>query len=279
MQRHHLTLTKSFVCAAVALGLFAASSANAAPKVYTVDHTMSSLTLSGSMTVLGVPLPLMAQAPGSLTTTYGAAGTSTITADVTATTIDIIGASILADDNTSAPGLWTPAPGSTAGSAPGSYGSAFTIFTPFDLPLATRAFGLTLSSGGTIALSGSGDFSTIPVIGTVSSGVTDLGGPLVPGPVPVPMVGLGGVSIDPAGMGSLTTVGLEEILTVPVDISIAFLVPAPPPAPLGTMIPITATLTGTIVAKTPVVPEPASMSMLLAAVGLCVPGRRSRPRK
>lgn len=103
-----------FIHLAVALVLisnFSLRRASAIPMVFGIDNSRSQIAISG--TVAGSPFS--AQGPGALTTSYNGA----INADLTGSTIQFTGGSnIDAETN----GVWQPAAGGGAGSAPADYG-------------------------------------------------------------------------------------------------------------------------------------------------------------
>ena len=85
---------------------------SAVPVVFTVDSSQSQLTASGKL----FANTFSPQAPGSLTTTYS----GTINADLTDTTIQFTGGSLIAAQTN---GIWQPAQGGVAGIAPADYGA------------------------------------------------------------------------------------------------------------------------------------------------------------
>ena len=96
----------------LALGLVCCTTAGAAAAVFTVDPARSAITLSGN--VLGYSF--QEQKAGSLTAPFE----GTLNADVTDTSIQFTGSSVLAARNT---GEYEPLPGGAAGSAPANYGA------------------------------------------------------------------------------------------------------------------------------------------------------------
>ncbi len=100
----------------------------AGPAVFTLDPANSFLALSGSVTLpLGLGVVSFAeQGPGSLTTHYS----GTVLLDLTPPTIQFPGgSSIVAQTN----GVWQPAGGGVAGSAPADYGA--------EIPISLGVFG------------------------------------------------------------------------------------------------------------------------------------------
>jgi len=99
----------------ICFGLFASQwlpQASAVPMVFTLDDTQSQITLSGMM----FGSVFTAQGPNSLTANYS----GTINADVTGTTIQFTGGSLIAAETN---GIWQPEPGGDLGSAPADYGA------------------------------------------------------------------------------------------------------------------------------------------------------------
>jgi hypothetical protein len=86
--------------------------ASAVPVVFTLDSTQSQLALSGM--VFGNAFT--PQGPNSLTANYS----GTINADLTGTTIQFTGGSLIAAQTN---GIWQPEPGGVMGSAPADYGA------------------------------------------------------------------------------------------------------------------------------------------------------------
>ena len=92
------------------------SSATAELRIFTVDHSQSSLSFSGFF----VGITLNQQGPGSLTARY----TGTIVADVTGSAITFLGGSSVVASNS---GSWQPMPGGAVGSAPANYGGTGSV--------------------------------------------------------------------------------------------------------------------------------------------------------
>ncbi len=105
-----------FVCClgVVLLGCFC-QEAWAVPLVFTVNPSLSELTISGEVTAGDIS----AQAPGSLTTTYS----GTINVDLTDSTITFTGGSLIAAQTN---GTWQPAVGGYPGYASADYGGTNT---------------------------------------------------------------------------------------------------------------------------------------------------------
>jgi hypothetical protein len=85
-------------------------------EVFTIDSSQSQITLSGKIE----GLPFTAQGPGGLTAAYE----GNINATVSGSTIQFTGSSMIAAITN---GVWQPAAGGAAGSAPADYGAKVTI--------------------------------------------------------------------------------------------------------------------------------------------------------
>jgi hypothetical protein len=94
----------------------------ASPVVFTLDSTNSAITFSGSVNVSLVgAVPFTEQSAGSLTTHYS----GTVLLDLTPPTVQFPGGSaIVAQTN----GVWQPAAGGAAGSAPADYGGKLAFY-------------------------------------------------------------------------------------------------------------------------------------------------------
>jgi hypothetical protein len=109
-----MRILRSLFCT-VYFGLFVTywlPQASAVPFVFTLDSTESQITLSG----LVFGSVFTAQGPNSLTANYS----GTINADLTGTTIQFTGGSLIAAETN---GIWQPEPGGAMGSAPADYGA------------------------------------------------------------------------------------------------------------------------------------------------------------
>ncbi len=100
--------------------IFAAALSLAAPVAFTIDHSRSTVTLSGNVTISGIgTFSFQPQATGSLSTTC----TGTILANLSPPYLSFPGgSSIVAVTN----GVWQPAPGGASGSAPADFGGKIT---------------------------------------------------------------------------------------------------------------------------------------------------------
>ena len=186
-----------------------------APVMFTVDPTQSQVTLSGNLVAFSsLSAPITAQSSGSLTTSYN----GNINADVSGTTIQFTGSSLITAQTNSLP--QQPAPGGVSGSAPADYGGMAqknAFFTTITLDIALRNAGLditspmlTLSSGDFASTSLQFSFST-NVNGTIDylDNIGDSG-----------TAGLVGSSTDASSApASLTTTGSVQVLTIPVNMT------------------------------------------------------------
>ena len=108
---------------AIGAGVYFPATSQAAPVVYTIDSTQSSITLSGNAFFL----PYQAQQPGSLTDFWG----GTIAADLTGNTLTFSGGSnIVANLHPLSPFSTVPYPSVPAGDNYGVYGAG-TIPLPY----------------------------------------------------------------------------------------------------------------------------------------------------
>ena len=216
--------------------------------VFTIDPSMSSLTLSG--TVPGGSL--QEQGPGSLVTTYS----GTIDADYTGSTIQFNSAAADAAIN----GTWQPLPGGGAGSAPADYGATQSTFSVFG---AGRNIVFNITSGVIAVSSGNFDASQL----TISATTGDLDYRYSGGSGSTDLSGLFGSNAATAG--NISIVGGTATLTVPVQITQML--------SLNSTNDTTITLAGTIVA-TAVVPEGSISALLIAGGIFLVVARRAQRR-
>jgi hypothetical protein len=89
--------------------------APAETRIYTIDPTQSSITLSGTVISQFGAAPIQQQGTGSLTTDY----TGTLVAERTSNSIQFTGGAVDANVN----GTWQPLPDASSGSAPADYGA------------------------------------------------------------------------------------------------------------------------------------------------------------
>ncbi len=104
------------ICGAVNWLIMSGGIDSASADVFTIDHTQSSLTLSGSILGYGVA----PQGAGSLTTTYN----GTIQATQSGGTIQFTGQSMITAQTN---GSWQPLAGGASGNAPADYGGQVSI--------------------------------------------------------------------------------------------------------------------------------------------------------
>jgi len=211
------TLNRTLIVSALLTGgLFCTSTKAIGEAItFTVDPTESSLTISAS---LNAPLvgnvPLVEQAPGSLTTVYG----GTVEADVTGTTVEFVGGSSIVASNS---GVWAPGLGGTneinAPANYGGHGSDSVFIYTITVDAAMRRIEVDATSGAIPITGGVFPAQTLvfsfpsnanSVLDYSTSGVASESGSYP----------LSGFSTNGIGlMGSLNTVGDELVLTIPVD--------------------------------------------------------------
>ncbi len=133
----------------------------AAPLVFTVDSSRSSVTLSGTVETLAI----QAQATGSLTTSLN----GSINADLTGSTINFTGGTVI---NAETNGVWQPAVGGASGNAVGDYGGKASPGLGITAYAALRNIVLNLNSSA-LTLSGNNFDSTALVFGLTNSSSLD----------------------------------------------------------------------------------------------------------
>jgi hypothetical protein len=195
-------------CTAVALWCgFIATTGVGEVKTFTIDETQSSLTIGGSFS----GIQLMQQGPGSLTTRY----TGTIIADITGSTIQFTGGSMIVGENS---GTWQPAPGGVAGSAPANYGGQVANFFVSgkaalrNILLDVTSDALTITGGTFMAqqLLFSFPSNAMSVVDYSYSGFLGSGSG---------SRSLAGTSTNNVIMtGSVSNIGAEIVLTIPADL-------------------------------------------------------------
>lgn len=247
------------------------STARAEMAVYTLDQSQSSLTLSGSVEVGGFgELFMIPQGAGSLTASY----TGTITAEVTGSNIDFGTSSLVADNS----GSWMPLGDASAGSALANYGGFFfgsvASQPTFGVEIAVRDLAFNLQSGDLPITAG--EFAADDVLGSVTMGSSAYRAGTFFTPNNADVIAMTSVAslqnapLSPAPtMGTISTLNGIETLTIPVNIQNVTLFTDPTT--------VTGGLVGQIVA-TRLVPEPASLMMLVSAAGFCFTRRPRRPR-
>ncbi len=230
----------------LALGLLMGGGGRASAATYLLDPLQSTLVLSGKL----AGSPMQEQGPGGHTTTYA----GSIEADFSGSSIRFGGGSSI-DANLG--GIWQPAVGGTAGSAPADYG--------------TRA-GSVVGAGRNIVLDvastfiavSSGAFDATQISLTYLSGVVDYNaGASGSGTISL----FGEFGFNNASGGLIAVAGNIETLTLPVQFSTAFTVASPDDSML--------VLTGQLVA-TRTVPEPSSTALLFSCAPLPALWRRGR---
>lgn len=223
----------------------------------------SSLTMSGDLN----SAPFTAQAAGSLTTSYS--GTLGLNVDLTANTVQFTNlGTALANIN----GTWIPAVGGgtvgTPGSAQGNYGI---VIAAFLLNGAFRNLSYTVTSGAPISMTGTGPYAFNVNGGTQS--FTTATGTLDYNSGPFNIVGTTSVAGGLANNTNATAASLVDggsgvfTVTFPVTLNFAGT------TNIGTgSVPFNINFNGSITATgtlTPVaVPEPATVAMIGASIGL-----------
>lgn len=259
-------------CLAAVGALLLPAISQAAPLVFTVDASASSLSISPSTSLFGTPLEMQGQEAESLTTSYS----GQIVADVTASTIQFLPTTVLVAGNS---GNWAPGvdysgypddledpDGYVMTNYPANYGIS-TDLSPLGTVLGQNGWSASAIRNLQISLS---DTTSRPLVagtfneaglatdflsGTVyyASGgtppVTDLANTVFPQN-----------TVDVSGAtGELITAGNLLTLTLPVDFNVTYNV---------NFLTLSTQYTGVIVA-TAIVPEPATGG-LLGLAGLCL---------
>lgn len=181
--------------------------------VFNVNSNQSSLTISASLKYQGLTIPLQPQGSGSLTASY----TGTILADGGDSTIRFPGESWIQGLDS---GNWEPAPGGVPGRAPANDGGRLFMFLVVDGKTAIRSVVLdgtspTLTVSNASFPSTQLVFTFPPAAGStidyIYSGLVGSGNGSEP---------LSGSATNAATThATLTIVGSEQVLTIPVDIS------------------------------------------------------------
>jgi hypothetical protein len=190
----------------VGLGAPAATSAVWAGDVFTVDTNQSSIALSGS--VLG--FTLQEQGAGSLTTTFA----GTLNADVTDTTIQFTGQSLLAAQNN---GSWQPKADGSAGSEPANYGAQASSVLG-NAVAALRQIQLDATSPSLSLTNGQFDSGSLTFFFPVNAPSTlayTVSGFLLNKSGSLALTGYSTNKVTT--LASLATVGGQQILTIPVN--------------------------------------------------------------
>jgi hypothetical protein len=230
-----------FKSVALCLILFGASMMAARADTFTIDPLQSSLTFSGNYS----GNTFSPQSPNSFTTTYS----GTIDATIGSSSIKFNSAAAAAADS----GIYQPAAGGSAGSAPGDYGGMFNLAGNTTVVFSIRNYVFSLSSA-TLALIG-GNFDASGLAFTVTSGNSDFN---------VSSGGSGSTSFNGqtatngSGTGTFSNVGGVETLTIPIDVTITYTTLASNDT--------TYTLMGSIVATAAAIPEPSTWALLIGGL-------------
>jgi hypothetical protein len=176
-------------------------------RIYTIEPSQSSITISGTVNSQFGPAPIVQQDTGSLTTTY----TGTIHADRTNSAIQFISGGAI---DASVSGDWQPLADGSAGSAPADYGArASWLFGAVVVNFSGRDLVAGLTSTST-PIDGSGNFDLANSTVNFTSGIiayrANVG--IAPGSTPI-----AGTSGNLAGTANVSTDGSFEILTLPVN--------------------------------------------------------------
>ena len=210
MKSSIMQLTKPFtinpVVGLLAGSLWIAGSALTAlgADVFVVDTSRSQVSISGSV----AGSPIREQGPGSLTTHYG----GTLLAEVSSDTIQFPGQSQVVAVNS---GSWQPLADGSDGSEPANYGGTATAFLTTGVA-AVREARVDVTSGA-LAIS-DGRFDTQGLTFTIPSGAsTSLSYRLRGANNSSGVYALAGESATgQEGQANLTTVGDEQVLTIPI---------------------------------------------------------------
>jgi len=250
----------------VGTAALAAGLARADVMTFTVNSTLSQLTLTPTTLLFGSPLPSSAQGAGSLVTGFS----GTIVADITGSTIQFLGGSFLTALTS---GDWLPGDDYNAGDYltdpdAANYGvltDLSSLSLPAASPSAVRDLTISLQHTAPVALTG-GTFDEGGIVTDYTDGTVFY----AVGGTP-PVTDLTGVTPNPtlstAAPATVTTIGEETTLTLPFQMTSQYLV---------NFLAVGQEYNGTIVA-THVVPEPSTMAMLLLSLPL-IRGIRRRLR-
>jgi hypothetical protein len=180
--------------------------------VFTVDTNKSSITLSGSIDLLGSAYSLEAQGPGSLTTAYG----GTVQVSQAGSTIQFTPSSLIQALDS---GDWQPESDGSAGSAAANYGGQVSVLGQ-TITVAVRDVLLEATSPAISVAGGQFDSSSL-VFGfsTNAAGVLSYNaGFLGSGATPLSGYATNNVS----ALATLATVGAQQTLTIPVGATFHF---------------------------------------------------------
>jgi|GEM_PF-4934405 len=201
---------RACVCGALSMGAAAYGGG-----VFEIDPALSELSIvDGRITIQGaVTFDALEAEPGSWTAPL--AGTLEVETD--AGELRVLGSSMVsAVDGT----LFVPgAPGAPETPAPGSYKVLYPTAPAlgFDFTSVTRNLTFSVDDGDSTMLDPSGTFAVMDQTWTVTSGVADLS---AGNPPQSDLTTVAPVANDPATLGSLTSEGGVETLTIPVSLTL-----------------------------------------------------------
>jgi hypothetical protein len=239
----------------VALSVFALSIqiGNSASVVFIINPTQSQVTLSGTIVAFDNELsaPITAQDPGSLTTSYA----GTINADVSGTTIQFTGSSMIEAQTNASP--QQPAVGGAPGSGPADYGGTAQekiFFTTVSVEIALRNMLLDLTSPMVTLTNGTFASTSLEFLfPSNEAGTIDYDSPSLGESGTSPLTG---DSMDNSTPASLTTTGNVQVLSIPVNMTFT--------DTSGTLDGTTLNMVGQIVATQTALPPPIINSITVA---------------
>ena len=183
--------------------------------VFTVDSSQSRVSISGN--VMGAPI--RAQGSGSLTAQYG----GTLIADVSGDMLRFPGQSeVVAMDS----GSWEPQSDGSSGSESANYGGTASYFSTTGVA-ALRDLEVDVTSDALALVNGS--FNTQGITVSIPGGASSSMAYRVRGAINESgAVALGGQSASgQSAQGSLTTVGNQQVLTIPINYRFHFSLASP----------------------------------------------------
>ena len=217
-----------------------------AADVFTIDSNLTSCTISGTITILGVPATIQQQGAGSLTTKYG----GTVQATQTAGTIQFTGLSLITAQTN---GSWQPLAGGGAGSAPANYG-AFVNFGLATANVALRSVLFDVTSPPiTVTGTNFNPSSLTFLFPSNAPSSLDYRPTAFVAPGSKPLTGYATNSV--ATNATLTTVGTQQTLTIGVNATFHFQISSPGDTVVNVQGQLVATRTTTapLVIQTPTV--------------------------
>jgi hypothetical protein len=230
---------------------------SALAETYVIDPAQSTIAVTGNVfyAPFSLNLPIVEQSPGSNIVTFN----GSVDASVAGGNITITGANADADLQ---PLPQSPDIGGVTGTAPADAGLSI---GPGLGDVALRDFVVSIS-GGPTPLTGGTDFDLTALSLLISGGTIDYAVPLASLVGSTTLVGT--ITSPTSGTGTL----VGDVLTIPVDVSVSFVVDdAGTPDTADDSI-ATVFLNGSIVAA---VPEPGTIAMLgVGLIGLVAVGRR-----